>query len=83
MYCLKLYKLYDSQKNNNIPDPNLDPRNPKISISEELLKLMMKLVEWQKPPGHKYRDAISPAALHALVCKIKPRYKLVNSYKLY
>lgn len=73
IYCLKLFKIHDIKKNNN----NADPRNEKIGIAEELLKLMKSLTDWQKPANYKYRDAISPAALHAIVCKIKPRYKLV------
>lgn len=76
MYCLKLFKSNDGIENNNNPEP----KNEKIGITNELLKLMTKLTEWKKPPNYKYRDAISPAILHAIVCKIKPRYKLVFFY---
>lgn len=54
---------------------NEDPKKQRFIIAEELLKLLISLVDWQKPPGYKYRDAISPTALHTIVCKIKPRYK--------
>jgi len=73
MYCLKLFKASELTKNNNNPEP----RNHQFIIAEELLKLLLNLADWQKPVSYKYRDAISPAVLHSIVCKIKPRYKLV------
>lgn len=78
MYCLKLFKT--SQFNNN---NNSEPRNHQFIIAEELLKLLLNLDEWQKPAGYKYRDAISPDVLHSIVCKIKPRYKLVIIILIY
>jgi len=70
---LKLFKASELNKNNN----NSEQRNHQFIIAEELLKLLLNLAEWQKPIGYKYRDAISPAVLHSIVCKVKPRYKLV------
>ncbi|VVC24767.1 Hypothetical protein CINCED_3A007267 [Cinara cedri] len=70
IYCLKLFKASDLQKYNEDPK-----KQQRFIIAEELLKLLISLVDWQKPPGYKYRDAISPVALHTIVCKIKPRYK--------
>lgn len=78
MYCLKLFKASELNKNNN----NAEPRNHHFIIAEELLKLLISLVEWQKPAGYKYRDSISPSVLHSIVCKIKPRYKLVIYNKI-
>lgn len=76
-------KLFDLVDECNKPDTNnnSDPRLQN-SIAEELWKLLMTLVEWKKPAGFKCREAISPSALLSIVCKIKPRYKLVI-FKLY
>lgn len=77
----KLFKATEMNRNNN---NSILTRKSSFIIVEESLKLLISLVDWKKPPGHKVRDAISPATLHALVCKIKPRYKLVNHlYNLY
>lgn len=73
LFCFKLFKELDGIENNNNPVP----KNEKVGITDELLNLMTNLTNWTKPPNYKFRDAISPAALHAIVCKIKPRYKLV------
>ncbi|XP_026819177.1 ubiquitin carboxyl-terminal hydrolase 3-like [Rhopalosiphum maidis] len=72
IYCMKLFKLAEicHQNNNNSSDPRLQH-----CIAQELWKLLMTLVEWQKPAGYKFREAISPTALLSIVCKIKPRYK--------
>lgn len=72
----KLHEPTDKQK----PQPpsndfSLDSRNQKPQISGELWKLLVSIVDWKKPAGSKNRDVISPAALNALVCRIKPRYK--------
>lgn len=78
IYCLKLAKLHEPSTKPPPPQSNdfgLDSRNSKPQISGELWKLLVSLVEWKKPVGYKFRDAISPAALNALVCRIKPRYK--------
>lgn len=71
---MKLFKLAEicHQNNNNSSDPRLQH-----CIAQELWKLLMTLVEWQKPASYKIREAISPTALLSIVCKIKPRYKLV------
>jgi len=73
MKLFKLAEICNKQNNNN---NNSDPRLQHC-IAQELWKLLMTLVEWQKPAGYKFREAISPAALLSIVCKIKPRYKLV------
>lgn len=72
IYCMKLFKLVEisNKKNNGNPDPRLQD-----CIAQEMWKLMVTLVDWQKPPGYKFREAISPTALQQIVCKIKPRYK--------
>ncbi|KAE9539387.1 hypothetical protein AGLY_004639 [Aphis glycines] len=74
IFCMKLFKLAEikisNQNNNNNTDPRLEH-----CISQEMWKLLMSLVEWQKPAGYKFREAISPTALLSIVCKIKPRYK--------
>lgn len=78
---MKLFKLVEieisNKKNNTNPDPRLQD-----CIAQEMWKLMVTLVDWQKPPGYKFREAISPTALQQIVCKIKPRYKLVNKLPL-
>ncbi|KAL5233161.1 hypothetical protein ACI65C_000571 [Semiaphis heraclei] len=68
IYCMKLFKLYEISNNNS--DPRLQD-----CIAQEMWKLMVTLVDWQKPVGYKVREAISPTALLQIVCKIKPRYK--------
>lgn len=75
---MKLFKLTEisNKQNNNNSDPRLQD-----CIAQEMWKLLVTLVDWQKPAGYKVREAISPTALLQIVCKIKPRYKLVN--KLY
>lgn len=76
---MKLAKLHEPPEKPPPPpqsnDFSLDSRNPKLQISGELWRLLVSIVEWKKPVGNKNRDAISPAALNALVCRIKPRYK--------
>jgi len=73
---MKLFKLSEisNKKNNNNSDPRLQD-----CIAQEMWKLLVTLVDWQKPAGYKFREAISPTALLQIVCKIKPRYKLVKS----
>lgn len=74
---MRLFKATELNRNNN---NSISLRKSSFIIVEESLKLLISLVDWKKPPGHKVRDAISPTTLHALVCKLKPRYKLVYSY---
>lgn len=77
MYCVKLCKLHEPPTKPPPPTNNFnsDLRNPKHQITPEFWKLLVSLVDWKKPAGYKFRDAISPAVLNALICKIKPRYK--------
>lgn len=72
IYCMKLFKLTEisNKQNNNNSDPRLQD-----CIAQEMWKLLVTLVDWQKPAGYKVREAISPTALLQIVCKIKPRYK--------
>lgn len=60
--------------NNN---DNVAQKTIKLTIGEELWKLLTSLVDWKQPSGKKNRDSISPVDLYTIVCKIKPRYKLV------
>lgn len=78
---MKLNRTSEAICNNN---NNSDAQKTvKLTIGEELWKLLTNLIEWKPPPGKKIRDSISPVDLHTIVCKIKPRYKLVFYYKLY
>lgn len=73
MYCLKLCRTADVVFYNN--NDNIAQKTVKLTIGEELWKLLTSLIDWKQPSGKKNRDSISPADLYTIVCKIKPRYK--------
>lgn len=82
MYCLKLYRTTESTVSNN-NDNAVAQKSTNLTIGEELWNLLTELIDWKQPPGKKTRESISATDLYTIVCKIKPRYKLVFYNKLF